>query len=102
MRFFATLISSDSDNSYVTALHLSKIQVYSRLPLFSQVPLVAITITQSPSALIPLFLPKNKGIRGEYVSDTVLLRGLEKIRFFYSVIFWRCSLLLGDSIGVEF
>jgi hypothetical protein len=50
MRFF---IPSKSGNSYVTALHLSKTQVYGRLTLFSQVPLVAITITQSLSALIP-------------------------------------------------
>jgi hypothetical protein len=35
--FFASSISSQSGNSYVTALHLPKKQVYGRLPLFSAI-----------------------------------------------------------------
>jgi hypothetical protein len=35
------------------------------------------------------------------MSDTVLLRGLEKIRVFYSVIFLRYRALLSDSVGVQ-
>jgi hypothetical protein len=34
------------------------------------------------------------------MSDTVLLRVLEKISFF-SVIFLRYSVLLGDTVGVQ-
>jgi hypothetical protein len=36
--FFTSSILSQSDNSYVTALHLPKTQVYGRLPLFLKFP----------------------------------------------------------------
>jgi hypothetical protein len=50
--------------------------------------LVAITMTQFPSSLLYLIIivPKNKGIRGGYVFDTVLLREPEKIRVYHSFV----------------